>query len=359
MLLLQQTSLAQTSITGNIVDAKTKKPIAHVEVFISGTTTGCITDKLGNFKINAPFFPCVLVVDHVSYDSFIKPLKTAEKLEIELNPSVFSINEVSVSGKNKRKKNMRFFYSRFIPEDRSEIRILNDSLLVFQRDKMEFKASSNKALILVNSVLGYRIKVVLEEFKVIALDSPKGKQIPLNSMNGGEVLQLTGFYFYESLEDQFPDKKIYFEKNRRKSYYGSYRHFLKSIYDNNPEQEGFEVKAVSDEVVEERELVATFSEIPLKQNLNNAKVFMINADKVKVFYYYDDKGFPVSREEIEDRFYVNRRESYLYPSKEPFLIRENGTSPTLTFVIDGLMVTKSFANSLPEDYLPSRNKLVQ
>ncbi len=60
---------------------------------------------------------------------------------------------------------------------------------------------------------------------------------------------------------------------------------------------------------------------------------MINADKVKVFYYYDDKGFPVSRDEIEDRFYVNRRESYLYPSPEPFIVRENGTSPKLTFVI--------------------------
>ena len=348
LLLLQQTSLAQANITGSIIDAKTKKPIAHVEVFISGTSTGCITDKHGNFKLETPFFPCVLVVDHVSYDSFIKPLKSAEKLKIELAPSVFAINEVNVSGKNKRKNNLRFFYSRFIPEDRSEIKILNDSVLVFQRGKMEFKASSNEALILENSVLGYLIKVVLEEFKVIALDGPNGKQIPLNSMNGGEVLQLSGFYFYEDLEKVLPDKKTYFSKNRRTSYYGSYRHFLKSIYDNNPEQQGFEVEASSPNQE------AIFREIKETQTVNNAKEFIINADKVKVSYYFNDKKFPVSREEIEDRFYVNRRESFIYPSKESFLIRENGTSPKLSFVIDGLMVTKSFANSLPDDYVPPK-----
>ena len=336
----------EKTIGGKVVDSETKLPIPHVEVFISGTTIGCISDSLGIFKLKAPYFPCTLVADHVSYQSFIKPLNTANQLNIELSPSVFSINEINVSGKNKRKKNMRFFYSHFIPEHKNQIKILNDSVLVFQRDKMSFKASSNEALIVVNSFLGYKIRVVLEEFKVIALDGPNGKQIALNSIDGGEVMKVTGFYLFEPLDDKFPDKKAYYQKNRRTTYYGSYRHFLKSIYDKAPEKQGYEIEVFPAE--EE----AAFYQIASANDTNNSQEFVILAEKLKVNYHFDDNDFPIAQENIGDRFSFNLRQSFIYPTKKPFIIRENGTSPRLTFVIDGLMVTKSFANSLPEDYVP-------
>lgn len=335
-------------LTGIIKDSETKNPIPHVEVFITGTTSGCITDSLGNFKLKIPFYPCVLVADHVSYEAFIKPLETNEKIKIELTPSNFSLREVNVSGKNKRKKNLRFFYSHFIRENRNKIEILNDSVLVFQRDKMKFIASSNEALILVNSLLGYKIRVVLEEFEVIALDSPNGKQIPLKSLDGGEVMQLTGFYFYEPLDEQFPDKKEYYEQNRRTTYYGSYRHFLKSIYDNDPENQGYLIE------VSPPDQEAAFYEIENMNTVNTQKEFVIMADTLNITYHFDDKKFPIPKEEILGRNYFTTRKSVIYPTSEPFYIRENGTSPKLTFIIDGLMVIKSFANSLPEDYQPPK-----
>lgn len=76
------------------------------------------------------------------------------------------------------------------------------------------------------------------------------------------------------------------------------------------------------------------------------------ADLLRIIYHYDDKKFPISEEHINDRNYYHIRKSTIYPGSEPFYIRSNGTSPKLTFVIDGLMVMKSFANSLPEDYEP-------
>lgn len=204
LLALQLASLAQTNITGKIIDSKPQTPIPHVEVFISGTTSGCITDSLGNFNQKAPFFPCTMVADHVSY-----------------------------------------------------------------------------------------------------------------------------------------------ELNRRTTYYGSYRHFLKSIYDNNPEQQGFEI-----EVFPKTEKAA-FYEIQRSSIKAQSKEYVILADTLKVTYHFDDKKFPVPKEEIEGKFYINVRKSFIYPCTEPFVIRENGTSPKLSFIIDGLMVMKSFANSLPEDYLPT------
>ena len=80
--LIAVSTFAQNTITGIVIDAQTQKPIVHAEVFISGTTTGCITNKDGSFSLESPFFPCVVVVDHVSYDSYIKTLKFQENLRV-------------------------------------------------------------------------------------------------------------------------------------------------------------------------------------------------------------------------------------------------------------------------------------
>jgi hypothetical protein len=346
-ILVTFSSLAQKNITGTIIDAKTQKPIVHAEVFISGTTTGCISDKLGNFTLETPFFPCILVADHVSYESHVQPLTQSENLQIKLAPSVFSINEVSVSAKNKRKKNLRYFYSRFIKGNKRDIEILNDSVLVFKRDEMQFTAFSTQPLIIENRHLGFRIKVNLEEFKVIARDGPNGKQIPLSSMDGGEVLQLTGYYFYETLEEKYPSKKQAYINNRKQMYYGSYRHFLKSIYNNNPEQHGYEVTTpkaneVGPLFIESKD----FEETGYKQ-------FAITRDTINITYHFDSNDMPIPKEKAAGRYYLYTRKSVIYATRTPFIVRENGTSPNISFVIDGMMVSKSFAHSLPDNYSPT------
>jgi hypothetical protein len=154
-----QEKIQSKSISGIVTNSETGKPIPHVEVFISGTTSGCITDSLGIFNLKIPFVPCTLVADHVAYKSFIKTVENdISKLKISLTPSNYTVDEVTITGKNKRKRNLRFFYSHFISENKSEIKILNDSVLVFKRDKMEFIASSNEPLIIINQLLGYKIK---------------------------------------------------------------------------------------------------------------------------------------------------------------------------------------------------------
>lgn len=203
----------QITVTGRIVDAQTQSPIPHTEVFVSGTTVGGITDTLGNFSIKVPFLPCTLVADHVSYESYIQAIENKKHLDIELEPSNFSLDEVNISGKNKRRRNLRYFYDHFLGSSPDDTKILNDSILIFQRDKMQFSATSNQPLLVENNYLGYRIKVVLEEFKVITRDGPNGKQLALNSPNGGEVIQLKGYYYYEPLEKEQPSKSIFYEES--------------------------------------------------------------------------------------------------------------------------------------------------
>ncbi|WP_346855462.1 carboxypeptidase-like regulatory domain-containing protein [uncultured Draconibacterium sp.] len=350
LMLLNFTSSAQqnNAISGRIIDSESQKPIPHVEVFISGTTVGCITDTAGIFQIKPPYFPCTLVADHIAYESFVKPLEHGGNLLIDMRPSNYSLHEIAVSGKDRRKRNLRFFYSHFIKENRDQIKILNDSALIFQRDKMQFIARTNEPLLLINDYLGYKIKVILDEFKVYALDGPNGKPIPLNSIEGGEVMQMSGYYFYEPLEMQFPDKRFYYTLNRQTSYYGSYRHFLKSIYDENLGQQGYEIEVIPNDIA------AAFFRLPSNGQNNDAKQYTSKANSLKVHYYFNSKQHPVPLENIEEYFQVTQRTSIIYPTGKPFFIRKNGTSPQLPLIIEGGMEIKNFANTLPEDYIPPK-----
>ena len=339
---------AQHTISGRITDAETHLPIRHTEVFISGTTVGVITDTLGNFSIKVPFLPCTLVADHVSYESYIQAVENKQQLDIELVPSNFSLDEVNISAKNKRRRNLRYFYARFLGESPEKTKVLNDSVLVFQRDKMQFSATSTEPLLVENNYLGYRIKVILKEFKVIVRDGPNGKQLALNSPNGGEVIQLKGYYYYEPLENEKPANKTYFTKNRRLSYHGSYRHFLKSIFDNDPGAQGYRISIFPEEQK------AAFYQIENNEASSQAKEYIILADTLVIYYRFDEDDYPIPEEFLHDRFTFSQRKSVVYPEKAPFLIRSNGTSPNLNFVIDGAMKVSNFANSLPEDYTPPK-----
>ncbi|WP_297098114.1 carboxypeptidase-like regulatory domain-containing protein [uncultured Draconibacterium sp.] len=335
---------AQQTINGQITDAETDLPIRHAEVFVSGTTVGCITDSQGKFSLQPPMRPFVLIADHVAYESAVVPITGEENVNLKLNPATITIGEINVSARNKRKKNLRFFYSHFIEEDRNKIEILNDSVLIFNRDEMKFVAKTNEPLIVLNHILGYKIKIILEEFSVIAFDGPNGKQLPLNSMNGREVTEFTGYYYFEPLENYSSEKAENYRVNRHDAYYGSCRHFLKSIYDNDLEMQGFKIETLSPESE------TAFYEIG--EYDDHTKEYVISADSLKVCYRFDKKGFPVPEEELSSGKVYSQKISVIHSTNESFLIRENGTSPRLPFIIEGLMTIKSIVNSLPEDYTP-------
>lgn len=337
---------AQSQILrGQVLDRETRQPIRNTAVFVSGTTIGSTSDSLGHFSLKLPYAPCILIADHVAYDAFVSPVESGGQVILELQPSVYGLTEVSVSGKNKRKRNLRFFYAHFNTENQSKISILNDSVLVFDRDEMSFRAYTKEPLVIENRVLGYRITALIEEFKVTALDAPGGQAIPLISRRGGEVTQLNGYFFYEPLDGGNPQQDAKYRANRREAYYGSYRHFLKALYNENLAGQGYQVQAFpADSTI--------FYPADEPDLTSFDKAYRFTADSLKVFYYFDDHHYPVPESRMEDRFYVNQRTSMIYPTPEPFVVRMNGTSPRLTFIIRGGMRVRNFANSLPEDYQP-------
>ncbi len=331
-------------LTGSVIDQTTLLPIQGVALFISGTTIGCTTNAEGKFSLKLPFTPCILIADHVSYDAFIKPMDSADQLQISLKPSVFEIEEVQVRADNHRKRNLRYFYAHFNQDDRGQVKVLNDSVLYFVRDKMHFVARCYDPLIIENETLGYRITAIIKSFQVTVHDGPNGPQLPLNSANGGEVINMDGYFYYEPLEKIHPEKKDIYEVNRWKAFYGSYRHFLQALYYDNFSEQGFLVEPKPDSV--------WFTDVTNEQISEGDKQFKLNAEVLKVTYHFDDHDEPVPLAYLRNRNFYYERKTSIYPTSEPFTVRKNGTSPRPTFIILGSMMIKNFANSLPDDYQP-------
>ena len=337
----------KNEVSGVVFDSITGEPIPYVEIFVSGTTIGCISNSQGKYKIKLPFVPCVMVADHVSYGPFIAVIKeNFNFLNIKLLPSVKSIEEVSVLGKDKRKQNLRFFYTHFIGNEKSKIRILNDSILFFNKTENEFNAYSNEPLIIINKKLGYQIKLILKQFLVHKVEQPNGKQIALDSSLGTAEIKTIGFYHYENLPDVFPDKYDKYEENRRSYYFGSIRHFQKAIYNGNLADEGFRIihYPLSDTIQD----VFVFDNDKISNNANE-KSFYIKGDSIKVVYNYMFGRYPVR---VDDENIPYQEESIIYPSGEISKIRSNGTSDNINFMVKGAMAPRSFAHSLPDDYVP-------
>ncbi len=344
LLLFQQLLFAETDqqlLTGRIVDIESNEPIKNVELFISGATVGTTTNENGEFTLQPPFLPCHLVVIHISYQSVVLPITKYDHYSIKLNKVNHKIDEVSIKGKNMRKRNLRLFYEYFLwNTDKYQIQVLNDSILKFKRDKYDFHAYCNSPLIIRNNQLAYTIKILIQDFHVCKKE--KGKKALLNSGKAG-IFKLKAYHYYLETRQFDAEQRAKIANNRREHYYGSLRHFLTSLYHDNLKDNGFSIKTKGDTT--RYPFILTLIQKDLKR-------YKFNKDKIPIMYYhnYDDEPINLNYEFTGYGYHS----SAFFSLKKEFEIRSNGTSPELLFEVKGYMGSKSPANTLPDDYNPKR-----
>lgn len=339
------------AISGTVTD-KSGNPIAFADVFISGTTIGTATNKYGNFVIKPPFFPCTLIADHVSFNPFVKNLKGDEnEISIKLNDANIELSEIEIKGTSNRKKNLTFFYSRFIRNKKNKVEILNDSVLRFKVSNNEFLAYTHEPLIIINKILGYKIKIRIQGFKVYRALSPGGRRLPLNDLMGMEYAQLSGYFFYEPLETDSEKELENYKNNRLRYYFGSDRHFFKSLFDNTLDKNGFEIKPFANQ-----DPSTVISEVKNYSSGLGGKNYSLVADSIKVIYRFGGQHrFPKSHYSENKLKRIYAEESRIYGSPTIFTIWENGTSPDLNLTVVGpLAPGTNFVNSLPKDFSPNQ-----
>ena len=230
-------ALSQQWLKGQVFDALNKKPVIAASVFLNNTSTGTKTDEQGRFELLVPAGRFELVVSSIGFQTFLKQIGTevfTEYMIIELKQKTTEMETIVVESYEKDgwEKWGKFFTEQFIGTSAfsNECTIKNRDVMRFRlsREKKELTAIALEPLVVENKALGYTVRYQLENF-VFHFDT--------------RVLSFTGFPFFEPMQGN-ASKQRRWERNRQNAYYGSLLHFMRSVYRNKVQEEGFEVRKV-------------------------------------------------------------------------------------------------------------------
>lgn len=222
-------------IKGFILDQKDKEPVYFASVYFNGTFSGTHTDKRGYFELDVSKFRSMsLSVSALGYYTVtISDFMKQSPLTVFMVPKVFELKEVTISEKSigkARERNLRVFKDQFLGKTLNAMHciIINEKNIRFNyySDKDTLKAYSDEPIVVENLALGYRITYFLEDFE---LDRKTG-----NLFFAGNI------FFEEDLTALESEKQLY-ERKRRNAYLGSRMHFIRALWANSLDQEGFAI----------------------------------------------------------------------------------------------------------------------
>lgn len=223
-------------INGSVVDASTKKGISNVYVFINKTQKFAITDSAGNFTIDhvtENYFDIVAV--HKAYKKIIhhftpENVNRKIKFEFDKEPTDSSLLQPDSLQKNNLSKWWDVLNFNFIGKGQNtRCEVLNPEVLRFFFDpvKKELSVKATDQLMVINETLGYLISISVDEMVINTNYKVFG-----------------GHLFFKPLTSKSKDVKDSWDVSRDFAYRGSLLHFMRSVYANKVENEGFAVKKV-------------------------------------------------------------------------------------------------------------------
>ncbi len=222
-------------VHGKVVDAETGEPLSDVNIFLANTTIGTASGRSGDFVINnVPQGSYSLIVSRIGYDVFIKNIEIigtrSLTINVRLQSKAIPGDEVVVEAEKPKnwEKNYKKFLKLFMGSSKNAKRteIVNPYILSFSTDNSrgKFYAFSDSALIVKNRALGYEVRIIFNRFE---LDKDR--------------LIYAIYPHYREMKPINPLQKIRWERQRKKTFLGSFKHFLISLVRNRVSEEGFEL----------------------------------------------------------------------------------------------------------------------
>ncbi|MDB5141389.1 MAG: hypothetical protein JWQ66_102, partial [Mucilaginibacter sp.] len=231
----------QFTIAGKVLNQKDKKPIADANVFINNTTIGTRTDNAGDFTLN-DIKPgkYKLVISIVGFENYSREVlvnnNNINLPSITISPKTIALKEVSIKSKNNGKLYFNWFYEAFkneflgTSEQAKDCKILNPEALYIDYDEVTstVTATSSGFLEIENKDLGYNIKYLLTDFRLINKD-PKAKEV-----------RYEGSVLFTKMKGT-PGQERRWEQRRQDAYEGSSMHFLRAALNDQLDVEDFRV----------------------------------------------------------------------------------------------------------------------
>jgi CarboxypepD_reg-like domain len=231
------TAAAQRVIKGRVVNDVTGTAIPGASVFISNTSKGTTTDNAGKFELtDIPAGKHDLVISSIGYETNVFSFSHDQlplQLKVELSVRVKELENITIEpfveeGWDKWGKT---FTDYFIgsTDNAALCKIRNGKAIKFRYYKKSnrLKAYCDDPIYIENKALGYTIRYQLEDFEINFKDR--------------SFLYL-GYTLYEEMKNGRKALKTKWEDRRETAYNGSIKHFMKSLFDNQLLQNGFEVR---------------------------------------------------------------------------------------------------------------------
>lgn len=247
LLLLSLLTKAQQTITGLVVDEQ-NKAVASASVFLNNTSIGTKTDQEGRFRLSIPAGRFELIVSSVGYQTANQVINAAASMEsfrIVLKIKAAELETVVIEPyeKNGWQKWGSWFIENFIGTSKlaSGCKLKNPEVLRFRNSKQknQLKVVALEPLQIENKELGYRLTYQLEYFT-----------FDFRS----RYLSFAGYPFFEPMEGS-DRKQRQWELARKDAYFGSLMHFMRSVYRNRIQEEGFEIRRMRKEPNHEKQRV--------------------------------------------------------------------------------------------------------
>ena len=334
----------QAPVRSTVVDAVTGQPVPFATAYFDGTTLGTVTDEAGEFTLPAPpASGATLAVTHIGYRSYRLRLtgKTAPR-RIRLEPVPTVTVTVEVEDRNNRENNLREFRERYLGKDEwgRRARIKNEAALQFERNydndtlpdarPTDLRARSLAPLEIDLPDLGYRVLVDLIHFVA-------------DYRTGG--VRFLASYFYQPYEGKGSTQARH-ARNRRTAYYNSPQHFLRALYRDSLEAEGFAVYTDNGRAIVPIEL----SRYVRPGSEQGHKIIRGLRDReIIILYYGDREGHPLPPGK---RFLRSPESSRMQVPITGTTFRTDGTMPNNPLVFAGALGRVTLSSMLPSDYVP-------
>jgi hypothetical protein len=342
----------QATIKGRVIQADSDAPLAGASVYLNNTSIGTTTNEAGDF-ILLKAISGELIISSIGYERVIYRLDPDSLMN---NPLLFKLKrkqsmlrDILVLSDASRKRYLHLFLENFLglteEADRSSILNLNSLEFSGTNDKNSFIAYSDTPLTIINRKLGYRIRFDLVEFY-------------LNEKSGQTFFY--GFTRYEELGD-----KNRWLVNRRKAYYGSSLHFLRSLIHNNLEQENYAIFLLSEDSVKTTPAHLASQKLNIAVPIRAGNIIKSDSSISKRYFAHWPGTLMVKYlKNPANKYYLSKRifipgnirtgtVSYLALNAGPVGIGDDGLleDPMKVF-FSGYWAYEKAANLLPYNYFP-------
>ncbi|HEK21282.1 carboxypeptidase-like regulatory domain-containing protein [Mucilaginibacter sp.] len=206
-------------------------PVAKASVFLNNASYGTATADDGTFSLRGvkpgQYDLVVSILGYEEYTQKVQINNNTLDLSISLMPKVMMMREVVITSNADWKKNYEQFKKEFIgiTENAKLCKVVNPRVLnlSYTRRTQTLEASTDEFLEVENYALGYKVKFLLKDFTSDNIDG---------------IISYIGRALFEDLPGT-PEQKLKWKVKRDEAYYGSSRHFYRSLYKNKLTEEGF------------------------------------------------------------------------------------------------------------------------